>query len=167
MLLAKWHRHRSSDLAAKAFLPRRVPLTGCGSFQWLLLVLIPPWRATISPTISDALGSGRSVCFLRIFVREKASPNYFQILLCSSPKVFLKCWGCTASGVVLSRWKGALFKFFQLFDCYEMGRQRMHLLHGTRAPSAFYSICSRGFPGKCSASISVCKEILLSGQSNK
>lgn len=128
------------------FLPCRVPLTICGSFLWLPLVLIPPWRATVNPTISDALGSGRLVCCLRIFVSEKASPNYFQILLCSSPQVFLKCWGCLVSGGVLNRWKGSLFKLFRLFDCYETVWRRVYLLHGTRAPSAFYYICSGGFP---------------------
>lgn len=52
----------------------------CENFLWLLSVLIPPWRAIINPTISDAPGSGCFVCWLGIFVSEKTSPNYFHVL---------------------------------------------------------------------------------------
>lgn len=106
------------------------------------------------------------VCCLRIFVVKKL-PTIFRFCRALALKYFLNAGGGLVSGFLLNRWKGSLFKLFQLFDCSETVRRRVYLLRGTRAPSAFYYICSGGFPGKCSASISVCKEILLSGQSNK
>lgn len=86
-----------------------------------------------------------------------------QILSCSSPKVCLKYWKCLVSGVVPNRWKSSLFKLFAVKRCDE----GCICCIGPEDQVHFYYICSRGFPGKCSASISVCKEILLSGQSNK
>ena len=153
--------------SCKSISARRVPLAICGGFLQLPSVWIPPWRAAINPAISDAPRSGARSFGLLLFVGENASPGYFQILLCSSSEVFCKRWGCLASGVVLNGWKSSLFQLFRLFDHDKAVRRAVYLLHGTRARSSFCCICSGGFPGKCSASISVCKEILLSGQSNK
>lgn len=128
----------------------------CGSFLWFPLDLIPPWRAAINPSVSAAPGSGCLVCCMRIFVAENVSPN-------SSPKVFIEYWRCLVSADVPNRWKGSLFKLFAVKWCGE----GCICCIGPEDRVPFYYICSRGFPGKCSASISVCKEILLSGQSNK
>lgn len=61
----------------------------------------------------------RLVCCLRIFVAESASPSSFQILSCSSPKLFHKYCKCLVSGVVPNRWKGSLFKLFAMKRCDE------------------------------------------------
>lgn len=65
----------------------------CGNFQWLLSVLIPPWRAIINPTISDAPSSGRFVFCLRIFVSEKPLPIIFMFCHALNPKYFLNAGG--------------------------------------------------------------------------
>lgn len=70
-------------------------------------------------------------------------------------------------GAVLERGQAASLKLLQLCGCDAVVWPRTYLLRGTGGPGACHYISFRGFPEKCSAFISVCEEILLSGQRNK